>query len=154
MSLKIISSAFNENDLIPEKYTCDGENINPPITITGAPEKTKSLALIVDDPDAVTPTGSFVHWLLWNINPSICEIFEGEIPEGTLQGKNSAGSMRYEGPCPPENAPAHNYRFTIYALSEPLNIEGGIDKISLQQIMDGKILEQDQLVGRYQRKSS
>src|SRR3990172_6846882 len=97
--MKIKSSAFEENQLIPEIYTCEGDNINPPLEISGVPANAKSLALIMDDPDA--PRGTFTHWLMWNIPPDTTKIQENDWVEGVEQGLNDGGELGYLGPCPP-----------------------------------------------------
>lgn len=119
--MKITSPSFQENAFIPSKYTCDGENINPPLVISDVSADAKSLALIVDDPDA--PVGTFVHWLVWNIPPRVGEIKEGSLPEGSIQGTNDFGKKEYGGPCPPSGT--HRYFFRLYALNQELNLPEG-----------------------------
>src|SRR5437016_5598083 len=98
-SLQLMSPMFKHNDMIPQKYTCDGENINPPLQISNIPEGTKSLLLVMDDPDA--PSGRFTHWTMWNIDPNITEIPENSFPIKAIEGTNSFGNIGYGGPCPP-----------------------------------------------------
>jgi len=148
--LKLTSSAFKHEGEIPSKYTCDGENINPPFEISGIPENTQSLALIIDDPDA-TGGGTFDHWIIWNINSEAEEITEGKVPEGTLQGTNNFGNTEYGGPCPPEGNEPHRYMFKLYALDTELNLEEGASKSNLEDVMGGHILAQTTLMGRYGR---
>src|ERR1051326_390288 len=115
--LTIGSTAFVSNGFIPEKYTCDGQNINPPIAIKNIPSGTKSLAVIVEDPDA--PGGTFVHWIIWNLKPQET-IFEESSANG-IEGKNSFGYKKYDGPCPPSGT--HHYHFKVYALDTLLSLK-------------------------------
>jgi Raf kinase inhibitor-like YbhB/YbcL family protein len=146
--MKISSPAFENNSKIPEKYTCDGENVNPPLKIEGVPKEAKSLVLIVDDPDA--PMGTFLHWLVWNIPPETNFIEENSLPERAIQGKNDFGKENYGGPCPPFGT--HRYFFKLYALDKILDLPPGSNLKEVEKAMDGHILDQDQLVGLYQRK--
>jgi len=142
--LNISSSAFQPGGDIPKKYTCEGENISPPLHIGGTPEKAKSLALIVDDPDA--PGGTFVHWIAWNI-PIMHHIDEEELPGD--QGVNDFGEMGYGGPCPPSGT--HRYYFKVYALDDLLDLDEGSTKQALESAMDGHILAFGELMGRYRK---
>jgi len=146
--MKISSPAFEENSKIPEKYTCDGENVNPPLKIEGIPKEAKSLVLIVDDPDA--PMGTFLHWLVWNIPPETNFIEENSLPEGAVQGRNDFGKENYGGPCPPFGT--HRYFFKVYALDKVLNLPEGSSLKEVEEVMKGHILDQAQLIGFYQRK--
>jgi len=145
--MKIWSPAFTHNGFIPQKYTCDGENINPPLIIEDVPEKAKSLVLIVDDPDA--PMGIFTHWLLWNIPPDINEIKEGELPKGAIRGLNDFGTLDYGGPCPPSGV--HRYFFNLYALDEVLDLKEGARRKTLESMMEPFVIAQAVLMGRYER---
>ncbi len=145
-NLVVQSVAFANDGHIPAKYTCEGENINPPIEISDMPEETKSLAIILEDPDA--PAGVFTHWLLWNVSPN-----EG-IAENTNQGVsgiNDFGKTGYGGPCPPSGA--HHYYFKIYALDKELNITAGENKAALLEGMNGHILATGELMGRFKKKN-
>lgn len=146
MAIKITSTAFAEGEMIPRKYTCDGDDISPPLQISDVPENTKSLALIMDDPDA--PVGVWDHWIVFNIPASISQINEGEEPQGVL-GKNSWGRTGYGGPCPPSGT--HRYFFKIYALDTMLNLDAGASKKEVIRAMEGHILAEGQLMGRYSR---
>lgn len=146
--LKISSPAFENNGYIPSKYTCDGMNINPPFLIENVPASSKSLALIVDDPDA--PTGIWVHWVLWNINPETKEIKENDIPSGAKQGLNDFRKSNYGGPCPPSGT--HRYFFKLYALDTILNIGQNSTKADLEKAMKGHIVEQARIIGLYKRR--
>jgi Raf kinase inhibitor-like YbhB/YbcL family protein len=150
--MDITSSAFNEGAMIPGKYTCDGIDISPPLKWSDEPGGTKTFAVICDDPDA--PMGTWVHWVLFNLPADIHELSEDIPPTEILQnrarqGKNDFGKIGYGGPCPPGGA--HRYYFKVYALSEELNIESGITKSALLKAMEGKILAEGQLMGRYGR---
>ena len=131
--LTVKSPAFENNKLIPSKYTCDGEEVSPPLTVEGIPEKTKSLALIMEDPDA--PAGLFIHWLVWNIPPTN-EIQENSVP-GT-EGLNTNKKNSYHGPCPPGGT--HRYYFKVYALDTHLNIGAFSEKEVLENAMQNHIL--------------
>jgi Raf kinase inhibitor-like YbhB/YbcL family protein len=152
MELKIKSSAFNEGGMIPKKYTCDGANVSPPLAWDAVPTNTKSLALISDDPDA--PVGTWVHWVIYNIPPTIKELPENIPPHNTIengaqQGTNDFRMIGYGGPCPPRGT--HRYYFKLYALDKVLDGEPGLTKAHLLKAMEGHIVAQGQLMGRYQR---
>lgn len=146
-NMKLLSKSFQDNSPIPPKYTCDGEDINPGLLVKDVPKNAKSLALIMDDPDA--PRGTFVHWVVWNINPSINEIKEGIEPDG-LQGITGFARMGYGGPCPPSGT--HRYFFKLYALDIKLDLVEGSSKEDLEDAMEGHILAEAQLMGTYKRK--
>ena len=142
--LIISSPAFQNEGIIPAKYTCDGEDINPPLEVGKIPDGTQTLAIIVEDPDA--PKGTFDHWLVWNIPPEH-SIEENRIPG--ISGKNSGGKTGYFGPCPPSSY--HRYYFHVFALDSSLELEAGADKKALQQAMESHILAKGSLMGRYQK---
>lgn len=146
--LSITSPAFPHHGMIPKMYTCDGTDVSPPLSIGNVPEKTKSLALIVDDPDA--PMGTWVHWVVWNIGAGTGEIPENTVPPGAFQGTNDFGKQRYGGPCPPSGT--HRYFFKLYALDAPLDLKAGATKIQLEEEMSGHLLGKAELVGLYRRK--
>jgi len=143
----LTSSQFKNNDFFPAKYSCQGEGVNPPLAISGTPKSSKSLALVVDDPDAVG--GTFVHWLAWNIDPATSSIAENSAPPGGIQGKNSGGTNSYYPPCPPSGA--HHYRFKVYALDVKLDLESSADEAALMKAVEGHVLDQAELVGLYQK---
>ncbi|WP_036224658.1 YbhB/YbcL family Raf kinase inhibitor-like protein [Mesoaciditoga lauensis] len=142
-----IKSVFEHMGFIPKKYTCDGEDINPPLEIKSLPQSTESLAIIVDDPDA--PMGTFVHWVAWNIQPT------GKIEENTMEtfarGRNDFGRNSYNGPCPPRGHGIHHYHFKLYALDSFLNLKNGASKKQLEKEMKNHILSSTELIGLYQR---
>ncbi len=142
--LQVTSSAFGHNQTIPRKYTCQGQDINPPLAISEIPEGTKSLALIVDDPDA--PGGNWDHWLVYNIAPTL-EIKENSIP-GT-QTRNDFGRVNYGGPCPPSGT--HHYFFKLYALDTLLQFKKAPGKKELESAMQGHILAKAELIGLYKK---
>lgn len=151
--MELKSPAFQEGAKIPKKYTCEGWDFSPPLIWNEVPDKTQSLALIMDDPDA--PGGIFTHWVLFNLPPNSRELLEGvspvpQLPSGALQGKNDFGKFSYGGPCPPPGSP-HRYRFTLYALDQQLELEAGVSKKQLLKAIEGHILAQGQLIGTYQR---
>jgi len=150
-SMTLKSSAFGENDPIPSRFTCDGENVNPFLEIKGAPRDAKSLALIVDDPDA-TNGKTWNHWLLWNIDPHTQYISEGSLPQGAVEGTTSFGAVRYGGPCPPRGNPAHRYQFKLYALDTTLELPEGALKSQVLTAIQGHVMAEAVLTGRYGRK--
>ena len=145
--MKIESTSFENNKIIPSVYTCDGENINPPLKISEVPEETKSLVLIVDDPDA--PMGTWVHWTVWNIDPDVREIQERSCPKEAVEGMTDFGKPGYGGPCPPSGT--HRYFFKVYALDTVLNLEPSAKVIDIEEAMKGHILGWAQLIGLYKR---
>lgn len=149
MDFALKSSAFQDNDLIPVKFTCDGEDISPPLIWEGAPAGTKSFALIVDDPDA--PMGVWDHWILFNIPALVSELPQNlsSLPTGAQAGLNSWNKMSYGGPCPPDRE--HRYFFKLYALDTQLKLTQP-NKSQLESAMEGHILATAKLIGRYNRK--
>lgn len=143
-SLIISSTAFDHEGIIPSKYTCDGEDINPPLEVNNIPEDTKTLAIIVEDPDA--PKGTFDHWIVWNIPPE--RLIEENRTPG-MSGTNGSGKTGYYGPCPPSGY--HRYYFHVFALDDSLDVEAGIDKKTLQTAMEPYILAKGSLMGRYKK---
>ncbi len=147
-TLKLSSTAFENNASIPSKFTCDGMDINPPLAIQGVPSGAKSLALIVDDPDA--PSGMWVHWVVWNIDPKITEIRENSVPKGAAQGMNDFRKRDYGGPCPPSGT--HRYFFKLYALDTQLSLGTNAGKKDVEKAMQGHVISQTQIMGTYKRK--
>ncbi len=144
VEFRIKSSAFEDNTMIPSKYTCDGENINPELIIENIPQGAKSLALIVDDPDA--PMGTWDHWIVWNI-PLLNKIGENSVPG--IQGLNSWGRNDYGGPCPPSGT--HRYFFKLYALDTDLDLDQNSTKSELEKAMSPHIIAKTQIIGLYKR---
>jgi Raf kinase inhibitor-like YbhB/YbcL family protein len=153
MDIKITSPAFENEGLIPAKYTCDGDDISPPLQWEAVPEGTKSIALISDDPDA--PVGTWVHWVLFNLPPDTRELAESippdkTLPNGAKQGTTDFGRIGYGGPCPPSGT--HRYFFKIYALDTELDLQADARKRDLLKAMEGHILAEGQLIGKYKRR--
>lgn len=146
--MKIESVAFGHNQYIPAKFTCDGEDINPPLRVSDVPEDTKSLVLIMDDPDA--PGGTWVHWTVWNITSETREIRERSVPSGGVEGVTSFQRTGYGGPCPPSGT--HRYFFKLFALDTALELPASGTVGELEEAMSGHILDEAQLIGLYQRK--
>lgn len=143
--LSVKSSAFEQGKLIPKKYSCDGQDINPPLSIEGIPKEAKTLVLIMDDPDA--PNGTFDHWIVWNIPASTSKIGESTVPG--MEGVNSAKQRGYMGPCPPSGT--HRYFFKVYALNNVLSLGVGAKKKDVEKAMQGHILANGELMGLYRR---
>ncbi len=151
--IKLTSTAIADGSSIPFKYTCDGENISPPLQWNNTDEKVKSYSIIMNDPDA--PSGDFVHWIIYDIPSSVRELSEGfssvNAPKTNyIQGKNDAGNSFYYGPCPPSGS--HRYIFNIYELDSMLNLKEGMTKSELSSAMSGHILAKNTLTANYQRK--
>ena len=146
--MKVESSAFQNGSEIPRKYGYKKENINPPIIIKEIPDQTKSIALIMDDPDAMGAVGKiWVHWIVWNIDPNTSEIKENSVPSNSIQGKTDFGEIGYGGPAPPDKE--HTYIFKVYALDEKLNIKEGSSKSQVEDAMNGHVLSEAKLEGTY-----
>ena len=147
-SMKLTSSVFAEGAEIPSKYTCEGPNVIPPLQIADVPANAKSLALIMDDPDAVR--GIWDHWIVWNIPTTTTNI--DKQPAG-VKGKNSRGDNEYHGPCPPSQfePKRHRYFFKLYALDTMLDIPEGSTKAEVENAMKGKIIAETKLMGTYQK---
>jgi Raf kinase inhibitor-like YbhB/YbcL family protein len=143
--LTIESPAFEHGKLIPRKYSCDGQDINPPLTIEGIPKEAKTLVLAVDDPDA--SRGTFDHWIVWNIPASTSKVGENTVPG--IEGMNSAMQREYMGPCPPSGT--HRYFFKVYALDTELNLGVSSRKKDLEKAMQGHILAKGELLGLFRR---
>jgi len=151
MALELSSTAFQDGQPIPKKYTCDGQDVSPELAWSGAPEEAKGFALIVDDPDA--PAGVWVHWVIYDLPADARGLPEGvpkdrELRDGGRQGKNDFGKIGYGGPCPPKG-PAHRYFFKLYALREKTGLKAGASKADLERAMKGKIVGQATLTGKF-----
>jgi hypothetical protein len=151
--MELTSAAFKPGEMIPAKYTCDGPDVSPPLTWSDPPTGTKSFALISDDPDA--PVGTWVHWVLWNIPASARSLEEnlpkqGSLPHGARQGTTDFRRIGYGGPCPPSGT--HRYFFKLYALDTTLDLPAATTKKHLEKAMQGHILAQAELMGKYRRR--
>lgn len=145
--LRVTSIGFSEGETIPKKYTCEGENVNPPLKIENIPDDAKSMVVIMDDPDA--PDGTWTHWALFNIIPGDCM---AKIEENSIPGKlaaNDFGTIEYGGPCPPSGE--HRYFFRVFALNTMLNLEEGISRSDLDVAMGGHVLGQGELMGKFSK---
>jgi len=147
-NLVLESSAFSNGEEIPKKYGYKNGNVSPPLKISGIPSGTQSLALIMDDPDAQAAVGkTWVHWVIWNIEPSTTDFPEGSTPSGKLDGKNDFGELGYGGPAPPDKR--HTYIFKLYALDKKLDLKKGATKAQVEDSMKGHFIEQTRLEGTY-----
>ena len=149
--MKLQSPAFEHHRIIPSQYTCDGENINPPLQISDVPKGAKSLVLLMDDPDvpvSVRADGMWDHWVVFNIPPDVREIKEGDTPPGIL-GVGTGGNARYQGPCPPDRE--HRYFFKLFAVDIELSLKEGAVKADVEQAMEGHVVSQAELIGLYER---
>lgn len=149
MALELFSTQFKQGQSIPKVYTCDGNNTSPPLSWRDIPAGTKSLVLIMEDPDA--PAGTWDHWLLYNIPSTTTSLEENlsTLPVGALQGRNSWNNTSYGGPCPPDRE--HRYFFKLYAVDKMLPNQIGLSKQAIEQVLKGHILASAELMARYQR---
>lgn len=155
MGVELRSDAFQNDQRLPNEFTCDGPGVSPPLYWIDPPAGTQAFALIADDPDA--PRGDFTHWLIYNI-PGDRTQLQMAVPQvenmagpPTLQGVNGFGTIGYGAPCPPPGSQPHHYRFTLYALDAPLDVRGGADRQQVEQALQGHVLGQSQLVGLFSR---
>ena len=149
MALRVSSPAFADGADIPTKYTCDGQNIAPPLELTGIPSESKSIAVICEDPDA--PSGSFTHWILYDV-PASAHTIPERAPIGKA-GVNDFGKTGFGGPCPPKKDSAHHYHFHVYALDTASLGPPGLSKQNALEAMDGHVLDEAELTGMYKRAS-
>lgn len=147
MPLTITSLSFSHEAAIPQRFTCDGVDMSPPLSWQHMPDGTRTFALICDDPDA--PMGTWVHWVAFNIPATSTGFLEGKVPEGTILGVNSWGKHGYGGPCPPGGT--HRYFFKLYALDTKLQLTPETSAAQLEQAMEGHILGKTKLMGKYSR---
>jgi len=144
----LTSPAFEDDQMIPSIYTCDADNFNPPLEIKDVPEKTKSLALIMDDPDAMGAVGKvWVHWVVWNIDPNNTKFQENSIASNCIEGETDFGEIGYGGPAPPDKE--HTYIFKLYALDKKLENSKGSTKKQIEDAMNDHIIAETKLEGRY-----
>jgi Raf kinase inhibitor-like YbhB/YbcL family protein len=147
MGLSLTSSAFQHGAEIPARHTCDGEDLSPALVWSGVPDGTRSLALLVEDPDA--PSGTFTHWLVWGIDPAAEALGEGEA--APVEGSNGFGTAGYRGPCPPPGHGPHRYFFRLYALDVEVDLPAGASRAELEGALEGHVLAGAELIGRYER---
>ena len=146
----ITSPSFIDGGNIPQKFTCDGGEMNPELQILNVPGGAASLALVMHDPDAPRE-GGFTHWVVWNIDPRTTLIKEESIPPGAVEGANGSGRVGYAPPCPPPGHGAHHYHFKLYALDTEIDLPEGASVAELTEAMDGHLLDETEFVGRYER---
>lgn len=148
--MRLTSSAFKDTEIVPVSYTCEGPNISPPLNFVDIPTETKSLVLLIEDPDA--PAKPWVHWLVFNIPPTTNHVEAGQIPTGGTEGIANGGTHGYEGPCPPSGK--HTYIFSLYALNSVLPLPSTADRKDVLEAMKERVIETAQLTGVYQLKNS
>ena len=154
--MEISTPAIDDGERIPERHTCEGEDVSPTLELAAIPAGARTLALVVDDPDA--PDGTFVHWLIWNLPSNLSEIPEG-VPQDevvddlgdALQGENDFGEIGYRGPCPPPGHGEHRYRFTVHALDAELDLDAGADRAELDAAMEGHVVGTARTTGVFSR---
>jgi Raf kinase inhibitor-like YbhB/YbcL family protein len=154
MPMSMTSESFVAGQAIPAEYTCDGDNVSPHLRWSGVPERARSLVLVVDDPDS--PSGTWAHWILYDLPPDVTELPEaqpdlGELPDGAKRGRNSFKNIGYGGPCPPKGPP-HRYYFRLYALDTTTRLAAGASRQEVEAAMAGHILAEAELMGTYQRR--
>jgi hypothetical protein len=154
VKMKIYSNAFGHEQQIPSEFTCEGQDLSPEVTWSGVPDEAKTLALIVDDPDA--PMGTFVHWVVYNIPAEMEGLPEGvssedKLDNGMMQGINDFKNYGYGGPCPPRGHGTHHYYFRLYALDTVLDLEPGATKEELLDAMEGSVIDEAEYMGTYLR---
>ncbi len=147
--MKLTSPAFDHLAEIPRKFTCDGENVSPPLEWSDVPEGTQELVLSCIDPDA--PTGEFVHWTLWGLSPETTRLEEGKVPPEGREGRNGFATFGYGGPCPPQGSGTHHYRFILMALNSRVDLAEGAAMGQLNMAIKDKVIGQTLLIGRYGR---
>lgn len=145
--MQIQSDSFENNKMMPAKFTCDSSNISPGLSFSGIPDGSKSLVLIMDDPDA--PGGTWIHWTVWNIDPSVTKIPENSVPGGSVEGKTDFGKPGYGGPCPPSGT--HRYFFKLYALDTVLDLDASAAANDIEKAMKGHTIDSAELIGLYKR---
>lgn len=146
--IKLTSTAFQNNSAIPAKYSCLGQDINPPLEISGVPQEAKALALVMNDPDA--PGGTWTHWVMWNIDPTTTTIAENSVPAGAMEGSNSWGKRKYGGPCPPSGT--HRYFFKVYALKTKIELSRTATSEVLEHAIRTLTLGTAELMGTFSKK--
>ncbi len=149
MSITLTSPDFDDGGTIPTELTCDGDDRSPTLRWEGVPEDTTELTLLVEDPDA--PGGTFVHWVLWGLDPESGELPGGAVPASAVEGRNDFGRVGWAGPCPPRGRGEHRYIFTLFALSDPLPLEAGASADDLREAVQDSLVAQGRLTGRYGR---
>ncbi|MFJ9815545.1 YbhB/YbcL family Raf kinase inhibitor-like protein [Streptomyces sp. NPDC101151] len=149
--LTVMSPAYADGGTIPRRYTCEGENVSPPLAVTGVPPQASSLAFLLQDPDA--PRGTFTHWLVWDIDPHAGHLTAGEHPRGAAEGRNDFGRTGYGGPCPPRGDSPHRYVLTVYATDRRPDLTADATRADLLHALSGHTLATGTLTGRYGRQA-
>jgi Raf kinase inhibitor-like YbhB/YbcL family protein len=149
MTITLRSPAFADGDTVPRLNTCDGDDVSPPLAWSGVPAAAAELAVIVEDPDA--PGGTFVHWVLWGLDPGLSGLAQGDLPAEAREGRNDFGRAGWGGPCPPKGSDPHRYVFTLLALSDPLALDAGASADRVKRAAEGKVVAEGRLTGRYGR---
>ena len=147
-TLAVTSPAFDEGEEVPERFSCEGENVPPPLRWSDIPEGTRELVLVMTDPDA--PSGTFIHWAVWGIDPTVTGI-DGTLPEGAVEGMSSSGKATYIGPCPPNGDDPHRYHFEVIALSAQLPLEAGATVDELRDEVEDLAISSGVLTGKFSR---
>ena len=150
-NMELQSTAFSMNGTIPREYTCEGDERTPPLTFVGVPAEARALALVMYDPDVprtIRTDGNWDHWIIWNMLPTSTGVFAGEIPDG-VEGTGTGGVVGYQGPCPPDRE--HRYFFVLYALDAMLELPEGASRTDRENAMNGHVITQAELIGRYER---
>ncbi len=148
--MKISCPILAADGRFPTRYTCDGDDVSPPVLIEDVPHDAEEMVLVVDDPDA--PRGTFTHWLVWNLDPARTEIAEGASGDlGAREGTNDFGTVGWRGPCPPPGDAPHRYRFTLYAVDAPLHLEASARRGDVNAVMEGHVLEEAGCRGEFGR---
>ena len=145
--MRIMSSAFSDGDRVPSKYTCDGDDVNPELHFSDVPEETVSLAIVIDDPES--PSGNWLHWAVWNIDPHLRVIAEDSLPKGAIEGETDFSEIGYGGPCPSYGE--HEYRFMVFALDRVIDLPRGTQRHVLERALEGHILASATMKAKYQR---
>jgi Raf kinase inhibitor-like YbhB/YbcL family protein len=149
MTIALRSPAFADGDTIPAVYTCDGDDVSPPLEWSGVPSDAAQLAVVVEDPDA--PGGTFLHWVLWGLDAGQPGVDQGQVPPGAWEARNDFGRIGWGGPCPPWGSDPHRYVFTLLALSQPLAVEARASADTVKRAAEGKVLAEGRLTARYGR---
>ncbi|UGS38115.1 Putative lipoprotein LppC [Capillimicrobium parvum] len=147
--MQLTSPAFIDGGSIPPRFTCNGSGVSPPLDWRGTPDGARSLALLVEDADA--SGGTFVHWTVWDLAPKVRGVLSGSVPAGAREGENSAGDKAYAAPCPPKGDAAHHYRFSVYALREPLGLDQGAPAQDVRDAIAQQAIARGRLTGRFER---
>lgn len=147
--ITVTSTAFAEAGRVPRRFTCDGEDVSPPLTFAGVPAGSAELVVLLEDPDA--PHGTFTHWLMWGVSPHATHLAAGTAPQGATQGRNGFRKTGYGGPCPPRGAEAHHYVFTVYATDKKLGLAADASPDDVRRALTGHTLASGTLTGRYGR---